>query len=279
MGEWSKKEIEFLRNNLNYHDNSELSNILGRTRIAVKRKLYLLKLTRNVIVKQKKRCLNCTNEFESFESQNRKFCSQSCSASHTNKLRDSQVYVKQGQKMKGKVRQRKEIIQKCEICGETFTTVRKKRKTCSEKCCKILRSRTMSKIQSQMAQSLERRLFLRDIGRIKGGCGFGKKGMIEGIKYDSLFEMRCFKFLLDNKISFVPHKPVPNSSKISDVFLINHDIYVELDGLNREKRKEHRKKEYKNWLDKLRIYEEQKLNYMVFYNSQQFIDFINGAMV
>ena len=97
---------------------------------------------------------------------------------------------------------------------------------------------------------------------------------VKGIKYSSNFEKECFEFLIENNIEFTPHKNIPNSSKISDIYFKNIDLYIELDGINREKKNKWLKDEYKYWLDKLEIYKKQKLNYKILYNFKEFKNFI-----
>ena len=37
-------------------------------------------------------------------------------------------------------------------------------------------------------------------------------------------------------IRFNEHKPIPLSSKISDIYLDDYDVWIEIDGIDREKR-------------------------------------------
>ena len=62
---------------------------------------------------------------------------------------------------------------------------------------------------------------------------------------------------------------IPNSSKISDIYFPDKDLWIEIDGINREKRKEWLGKDYEYWLEKLKIYEEQKLNYKIIYTAKE----------
>jgi hypothetical protein len=114
---------------------------------------------------------------------------------------------------------------------------------------------------------------LRDIGR-KGG--YGKKGYTQkGTHYESNLEKQCFEYLEEKNIKFEAHKHIPNSSKVSDVYLNDLDLWIELDGINREKRKEWLGQDYQYWIEKLKIYKLEKLNYKIFYNKTTFINFIN----
>ena len=78
---------------------------------------------------------------------------------------------------------------------------------------------------------------------------------------------------------FESHKFIPNSSKISDIFIIDTNLWIELDGINREKRKEWLKNDYKYWLDKLKIYEEQKLKYKIFYKFDEFVEYMKNKNI
>jgi len=121
-------------------------------------------------------------------------------------------------------------------------------------------------------KDINERIRLREIGR-KGG--FGKKGYTDkGTRYDSSFEKRCFEFLENNNIIFIPHKSLPESSKISDIYLPEKDLWVELDGINREQRKKYLGKDYDYWLDKLKQYKEKGLKYEIFYTYEEFINFM-----
>jgi hypothetical protein len=53
---------------------------------------------------------------------------------------------------------------------------------------------------------------------------------------------------------------------------------VELDGINREKRKKWLKENYDYWLEKLKIYESEKLNYKIFYNFNDFKEYIKKSI-
>ena len=118
---------------------------------------------------------------------------------------------------------------------------------------------------------------MRDIGR-KGG--FGKKGTTEGgTRYDSNLEKICFEYLESKNIKFEAHKNIPNSSKISDVYLIDQNIWVELDGINREKRKKWLGKDYEYWLEKINIYKRESLDMRIVYNLEDLIRVIEKRSI
>jgi hypothetical protein len=126
----------------------------------------------------------------------------------------------------------------------------------------------ISKSLKKHCENIDNRKRLRDIGR-KGG--YGTKGYTErGTYYQSNFEKQCFEWLEKNKINFEAHKEIPNSSKISDIYLPHKDLWIELDGINREQKKKYIGKSYDYWLQKLQIYEEQKLNYKICYSFNEF---------
>lgn len=105
--------------------------------------------------------------------------------------------------------------------------------------------------------------------------GFGKKGYTEkGTRYDSSFEKKCFEYLEKMNINFTPHKSLPDSSKMCDIYLPDKDIWFELDGINREKRKKYLGKDYEYWLEKLKQYKEKGLNYKIFYSFDEFEKFM-----
>ena len=117
----------------------------------------------------------------------------------------------------------------------------------------------ISKIRKEKCLDINERKRLRDIGR-KGG--FGKKGYTKnGIRFESLFEKECFNFLNEKNVKFEPHKQIPNSSKVSDLYLNDIDVWIELDGINREYRKKWLGKKYDYWINKLKIYEKYSVSY------------------
>lgn len=71
---------------------------------------------KRLIKREIKKCLICNNEFNSLVSENRKFCSQSCSATHSNKFRTNN----------------RRHGNKCLNCGKL--TNRKSNNFCSIKC-------------------------------------------------------------------------------------------------------------------------------------------------
>ena len=80
-----KKAIDLIKNGLSYY---EISELLNRTKQSVRVKLN--KMGYYVIPKNsytQKKCLSCNETFDSLKSDNRKFCSQSCSVTFNNKKR------------------------------------------------------------------------------------------------------------------------------------------------------------------------------------------------
>ena len=94
--------------------------------------------------------------------------------------------------------------------------------------------------------------------------GFGNKGRTNnGVYYQSTFEKNVFEYLDEQKILYIPHKDIPNSSKISDVYLPSLNLWVELDGIDREKKKKWLGKDYEYWLDKIEIYKRENLKFVI----------------
>jgi len=56
--------------------------------------------------------------------------------------------------------------------------------------------------------------------------------------------------------------------------LSNENLWIELDEINREKRKKYLGKDYEYWLDKLDQYEKLDLNYKIFYSFEEFERFM-----
>ena len=89
MRRWQKEEIDkaIKLHNEGFRFN-KIGEQLDRSEKSVRVKLYSLNLTENLEVKHIiKECSCCSNKFESLISENRKFCSQTCSAKINNKGR------------------------------------------------------------------------------------------------------------------------------------------------------------------------------------------------
>ena len=120
------------------------------------------------------------------------------------------------------------------------------------------------KRQLKKYKNIEERKKLRGYGR---SGGFGQKGITAGgTRYESRVEKEIFEYLENNNIEFEAHKYIPNSSKISDFYLIKENLWIEVDGIKREKKKEWLGKGYDYWIEKLKIYEKERLDYRIVYN-------------
>lgn len=204
-----------------------------------------------------------------------RFCSQKCSKSYSTSLNRISTNKKISKSIKGSGNP--PVIKNCMHCGKEFTASwkRKGQKNCSMSCAmksnwknSEYKKNIIEKTRKRFTDMDERNR-MRDIGR-KGG--FGKKGKTGGgTRYDSNFEKICFEYLESKDIKFEAHKNIPNSSKVSDVYLIDQDIWIELDGINREKRKDWLGKDYDYWLEKISIYERESLDMRIVYNLEDLI--------
>lgn len=159
----------------------------------------------------------------------------------------------------------------CDCCGKSSLKLKRRSvRYCSVSCAskerwnnkkyrKIITDANVNRCKS----SVERKR-LRDIGR-KGG--FGEKGYTKsGIYFQSSLERKIFEWLDEIGIKYTPHKPIPNSSKVSDIYFENKNLWIEIDGINREKKQKWLKKEYKYWQDKLNIYKRENLQHKIVYS-------------
>lgn len=113
---------------------------------------------------------------------------------------------------------------------------------------------------------------------IKNGLppSLGKYGKTEGgLIYESKFEKEVFEFLEKQSINFKTHVQIPNSRKICDIVIDN--IWIELDGLNRDI---FENSEKYGWKDKIEIYERLKdsgiiRDFIIFKDSNSFIKWYN----
>lgn len=277
---WVKEQIEFLKNTEGNYEVCELAKILNRTKGAIKRKLGILNIKQGKERKEIKFCIECSCEFECYIKHDRKFCSSKCSTTFNNKNRDPKIYKELSETLKTKLfnKRTKSIYNiKCVICEDMFKITgskRRKRKTCSKECLKKLLSINASKVHKELAKNLDRRNFLKEIGR-KGG--FGTKGYTDkNVFYQSLFEKNVFEYLDNINIKYEPHKCIPNTSKVSDLFLCDYNIWIELDGIDREKRKKWLGKDYDYWIQKLSIYKSNNYIFEVFKNVEDFKVYINN---
>lgn len=220
-----------------------------------------------------KKCENCNKEHNS-EYGSGRFCSSNCARSFSTKNKRSDI----NEKVSLKLKKNSNEIKKCLNCGILLVNKRKKVKCCSKKCSAKYRwkddeyrNKTINDIRIR-CEDINEKLRLKEIGR-KGG--FGKKGYTEnGVYFESNFEKKCFEFLDDNLIKFTPHKAIPNSSKVSDIYLDELNIWVELDGIDRDKRKKWLGENYDYWLEKLNIYKTENLEFYIIKNFDEFKRFI-----
>jgi len=215
-------------------------------------------------------CENCGKEHEGSYGSGR-FCSPKCARGFSTLARREEINIKVKKTLT------KDPYKKtCLECNTEFKTKRKHQIFCSPECARTYKFKDPKFIE-KMSNSLkityqdqEKRKRLRDIGRIGG---FGKKGFTNGgIRYESLLEKYCFEYLEEENIIFEPHKNIPNSSKKSDIYLVKQNLWIEIDGINREKRKKWLGNDYVYWLEKLEIYKREKLNYKIVYNLEELKD-------
>lgn len=238
-------------------------------------------------------CKNCnSNEAIKYSKYTTgQFCSKKCSRSYSSKDKRLEINEKVSTKLKGykhsdemkkkcslnngshKIETREKIKKSMNLFYKTsdgLDTIEKLRILGKQKEFSIETRKKISDKVLEKCKDINERIRLREIGR-KGG--FGKKGFTEmGTRYESSFEKKCFEFLENNNINFIPHKSLPNSSKVSDIYLPDKELWVELDGINREKRKKYLGKDYEYWLDKLEQYKNKELNFKIFYTYEDFVN-------
>lgn len=222
-------------------------------------------------------CENCGKEHGGSYGSGR-FCDNKCARGFSTKGKRVEINEKVSDKLR---KYHVGVVRLCENCGNVIPKkTRQETKTCSGSCARKLswsgeeyRNVVTNAIQKRCG-TIEERLRLKEIGRLGG---FGKKGYTEnGIYYESLLEKKCFEFLDNNDIKYTPHKSIPNSSKVSDIYLDNLNIWVELDGIDREKRKQWLGENYDYWLKKIKIYEIEGLEFYVIKTFSEFVLFIEN---
>lgn len=237
-------------------------------------------------------CVGCGGNFtrvrSSVKKSERNFCSRKCS----NQFNASCLSDETKTKIKNSVNifyinnSRSLLLKKfnCPICSNVFHKTSSKQKTCSRKCSSILRWRNpvyrknMTLQIKKRSSTIEARERLRDIGQ---KFGFGESGFTSsGTRYDSALEKKCFSMLEDLNIPFEAHKNIPNSSKVSDIYLPFLDLWIELDGMKRVKRRKHlREEDWNRWLEKMKLYKNTNLKFKVFLNFEDFEKFVNKNLI
>lgn len=222
-----------------------------------------------------KKCENCNIPHSGMYGSGR-FCNVICATSFSTKFKRDVINEKVSFKLK---RYHIGVERVCENCGGHISSKRRpKTKTCGNSCAAKLRwknvayRKNITKHIKDRCDNIEERLRLSTIGR-KGG--FGEKGHTKkGVYCQSKFERECFQYLEDNNITFTPHKPIPNSSKVSDIYLDYLNTWIELDGIDREKKQKWLADNYKYWLDKLEIYKREGLRFYVITSFDKFVELI-----
>jgi hypothetical protein len=226
------------------------------------------------------RCLQCNKETD-----NPKFCCRSCSGKFTNKGRSHSLKsrIKVSNTLKTKYPGHGNVTIVCKNCRKEKEVSYGKRNQeyCSIKCRALDKdyAKKLSIVGKKRCSGIKEKLRLREIGR-KGGFGF-RGHTKNGNRYESLLEKNCFEFLEDHNIKFTPHKPILKSSKVSDIYLVDNNLWIELDGVNRERRKKYQcwKQDYQYWKNKIKLYKKFKLKYRIIYNLSEFKKLINNLYV
>jgi hypothetical protein len=230
----------------------------------------------------KKTCPHCKKEFITFagHKDEKTTCSKKCSIQYFHKGKKRTTNTKQkisGGLSKYYEKNNTRIIVKCTWCKcdvEKIPSKIKENNFCSISCSAKYNwtnpkyRNNITEINRKRCSGKMERQRLRDIGR-KGG--FGTKGYtFGGTFYQSKVEKLIFEWLETNNIKFTPHKSIPNSSKISDIWFEDKNLWIEIDGINREKRKKWLGKDYEYWKDKLDIYKRENLKYKIVYSLEDF---------
>jgi hypothetical protein len=222
-----------------------------------------------------KLCENCNKEHDGSYGSGR-FCTGTCARGFSTKAKRKEINKSVSDKLTKYVT----LTKKCQHCNiEFYTKENKNNDFCSSKCWATYRwtddnyRNTQTNLIRERCKDVNERIRLRDIGKIGG---FGTKGYTDkGTYYQSILEKRCFEYLDFKTIKYTPHKNIPNSTKVSDIYLDDYNIWVELDGINREVRKKWLGKNYDYWIEKLNIYKNENLKMYVIKTYKEFIKIID----
>lgn len=194
-----------------------------------------------------------------------RFCNVKCAKSFSTSKNRTEISEKVSATLKKPMHQIN-----CLTCGALVIGKRKKIKYCDRKCSandpkiKMQRNENLSKtLKEKFSTDVNARDRMRKIGR-KGG--FGTRCETDsGISCDSMFEKKAFEILEEYKLEFIPHKILPASSRISDAYLPSLNIWLEFDGINREKcYTDKSSPRWLQWEGKLNEYKNKQLNVKVF---------------
>lgn len=238
-------------------------------------------------------CKNCNkNEAIKYSKySNGEFCSKECAKSFSTKDKRNEINEKISKKLRGfkhSDEMKKKLSEnngthKLEVRNKIKISIEKFYKTeKGEQCKKNLSERMHKRIVSdetrrklgekskKRCESLEVRRFMGLIGM--NSSSWGITGYTQTGRYhQSLYEKKCFDFLDENKIEFEEHKYLPDSSRICDIYIKKLDVWIELDGIGRKRRKDFLIKKYGEdigdyWQLKINEYESKKLNFKIFTN-------------
>ena len=217
-------------------------------------------------------CENCNSDHNGKYGSGR-FCTLKCARGFSTKSKRLEINAKVSNKLSTGVGSKggkpmKEFI--CKSCSIVYVTNKDNSKFCSKSCKmrSFMTYEVRSDYRKKACKSITERIRLGIIGK-KGG--FGNKGYtLNNTYYASNLEKQCFEYLESNNIIFEAHKHIPNSSKISDVFLPSKNLWIEIDGINRELRKKWLGCNYDKWIEKLQLYKNNNLNYKIIYNLNEF---------
>jgi len=231
-------------------------------------------------------CPKCGTEFDDAGKWGKlKFCSRKCANSRSWSDKDKELRKIQTLNSKKylewlEANKAIPLIKNCLICGNEFSVSNRyrKNKTCGGECTKTYKYIKGSEAQQKrFRDNPEERKRMRDIGRMGG---FGKKGYLpSGVRYESSLEKFFFEQLEKYNIRFVAHKPIPNSSKISDAYLPEKNFWVEVDGIDRDKRRKWLENEYKYWVDKLAIYRRENLLVTIVKNKSDILKLVSEIVI
>lgn len=220
-----------------------------------------------------KECENCKNEHTGDYGSGR-FCSNKCARGFSTKEKRLEI----NEKVKLKLI-KDPHVKYCKVCKIEFKTKLINAKYCSKKCIALFYKtdkeylNKLSLNSLKRCSTLEEKERMKKIGRLGG---FGKKGYTNnGTYYQSNLEKNCFEFLESINIEYDAHKNIPNDSRETDIFLKDKNIWIELDGINREKKKKYLKKNYDKWIKKIQRYHELELNLKIIYDFIEFKNYIN----
>lgn len=221
----SKRSLASHKNHHNpeYHEKSKTGYIIANLKDHANKKRIAEAHERRVSFT--KYCPVCNNAIK-YELRDNTYCSNSCAATATNKLRSVESHRRQGATLKKTLQTQREsklpILLECEYCNTEFTVI-KKETTCSRQCKKKLASQRIS-------SAMHKRIALGFKPQLNRGRGRGKQSYLERSFNDWLQINGVTEYETEYQIKVFDDTATYVRSYFIDFYFPQLQLGIELDG-------------------------------------------------